>query len=445
MDSNLHRRACFLLWLSLVCCVVEGAVRKWAVGDASIAGRLAYLSKDIAMAAFLLISGYSVNPLTQIAKPSLQIGLGLLGVGTLVSSLWGIDPIGGPLTILTFFVLPFAAWRAGSCLPPDAMWRFARWVSLLAVLVCPLGVLQFYSPSGSPINRYSLEGEEHIALSAVSERVRATGTFAYITGFGEFAELAVWAGIVTFSVAQTPRDRWLGYLGLCAGLCCALVTVSRAVVIICIVQLAAWAIYGGQMGQKLKTAAAIVIVSLTVLVVTGRLDEASEITSTVYLRHEAAKNETLAGRLWYHFILPLNAIEWAPMGNGLGGEQAARNIIATNVGPASTFESPWGRTIMELGIIGCLGFLFTLGSAFVPWKAAYKMLPVGGEKAAFAVTGAALATRALLGFQFNHVAAYFFWAMTACVLASGSLVSMRGNIPINVVSAAAKGPGKMLQ
>ncbi len=420
MDSGNQRRAWLLLWLSLICCVADGALRKWVVGNTSMVGRFAYLSKDILWIGFFFNRFCRSNALVGIATPFLQCGMVLLGIGAIASSLSGFDPIGGPLTIITFFVLPLAAVAAGNSLPSDAILRFARWVSILTVLICPLGILQFYAPATNAINRYTLEGEDQIATASVSDRVRATGTFAYITGMCEFGELGVWASIVVFSMAQNVRDRWLGYAGICAALCSAFVTVSRSAVLICLIELGAWVIFGGHIGQKFKTAVIIAAVALAALISADRFDVASEVASTIYARSESAsKSDTISHRLWYQYLLPLYAIEISPMGDGVGSRQAASGADSS---ADVTFESPWGRTILELGVIGLLGFLVSLGVAFAPWKAAYQALPAGGERAALAVTGAALATRAMLGFQFNHVAAYFFWAMTACVLAMGNSV-----------------------
>jgi hypothetical protein len=421
MNSPAQKRALFLLWLSLMCCVFEGAARKWLVGDASVWGRVAYLSKDIVMAAFLIQYRVSTNWLATIARPFLYWGLGLLTAGALFSSLSGINPIGSVLTVRTFILLPAAAWAAGCCLPPDALRRYARWACVLAILICPLAVRQFYSPPGSAINRYSTEGEGQVATSGISQRVRATGTFSYITGMGEFATLGVWAGIIVFSMAQARYERWLGYVGLVAALCCALVTVSRAVAMMSIALVGTWALFGGQVGRKVQAIGVIAMAMWLGLAATDAWQEASEITSTVYLRHESSNDDSIAFRLWYQFVLPLQALDYAPLGNGLGSEQAGRTVDAEMLRSGSTFESPWGRTVMELGIIGFFGFLISLGGAFVPCRAWYLASPDATAKIIRTVTGIALAMRAALGFQFNHVASYFFWSMAACILASGNV------------------------
>ena len=83
-----------LLWLSLMCCIFEGAARKWAVGDATIAGRIAYISKDMVLAAFLLLGAGRANDLTRIAQPYLRIGMVLLAFGAVTSTVLGVEPVG---------------------------------------------------------------------------------------------------------------------------------------------------------------------------------------------------------------------------------------------------------------------------------------------------------------------------------------------------------------
>jgi hypothetical protein len=221
-------------------------------------------------------------------------------------------------------------------------------------------------------------------------------------------------------MAQKARQRWLGYVAFFAACCCALVTVSRSVVLISLILIGSWALLGGQIRRKLEVVATIAVVGLVVLMATNRWNEASEVTSTVYLRNEATQNDSFGHRLWYQYVMPLYAVEISPIGNGLGSEQAGRTVGPGAKRAGSTFESPWGRTVMELGVFGLVGFLVTLGVAFAPCKSIFQNLPNGGSKVMLAVTAASLATRALVGFQFNHVAAYFFWAMAACILAMGT-------------------------
>ena len=416
-----------LLCISLLCCVFEGAARKWAVGDASIAGRIAYISKDAALACFLLLGSGRANPLTRAVTPFLVCGLLLLGAGAAISAANGVQPLGAVLTIRTFFVLPLAALAAGRLLPRDALRKFALSVALLSVPIAALGTLQFYAPASSPLNRYSTMDEATcVATASVSQRVRATGTFSYITGFADFATLAVWAALVTLTLARTERARCLGYAGLAAGACGAFVTVSRAPVLISVGLVAVWTVAGGKLRRKAQMALAMAAACFLALWLSGRWNEAEEVASTVYLRHESARGETLAYRLWYQFIDPLDAADMAPLGEGLGSQQVAGSLNTKARRFRSTIESFWGRTILELGVIGLAGFLASCGAVLAALCAAYLRSPRGEARTVLAVTAATLGARLLAGIQYDHVAAYFFWAVSATTLAScGAAVPAR--------------------
>lgn len=420
------RAALFLLAASLACCVFEGAARKWWLGgDTSTASRLAYLSKDIVMACFLLLGRGRPNRLTSRSTSLMALGLALLALGTIMTASLGVEPVGAVLTIRTFFVLPVAAFVAGKLLPPDALRKFALWIALLSLPMAPLATLQFFSPSGSLLNRYStMEAKEDATTSGVSERVRATGTFSYISGLSEFSMLAAWAGIFTFTSAKTRTIRWLGYGGLAAAGCCAFATVSRTPVLVVLGLVAVWAIAGGKFGRKAQMALAMGITGFAAVYLSGAWQSAEEVIGTVYLRHE--RSDTVASRFWYHYILPLNAIVESPMGEGLGSQQASvTNDQIGRRGLKETYEGPVGRTILELGLVGFAGLLATCGAVFSTAWFAYRAVPKGAPRTAMAVTGAALAVRALLGFQFNHVAGYFFWSMAAALWAFLPVVPIR--------------------
>ncbi len=403
-------------------------MRKWVVADTSVAGRIAYVSKYLVLAVFLLLGAGRSSPLIRIAQPYMQIGMILLALGAVTTVASGFEPVGAVLTILTFFVLPLSAYAAGRHLPSDSLRRFAFWIAILSLGMAPLSFRQFYSPAGSWINRYSAEEEKIIiATSGVSERVRATGTFSYIGGLSDFAPVAIWAAIVTFTTARTGRMRWLGYAALAAGMCCAFVTVSRATALISVAFLAVWALAGGQFTRKAGTVLTIGAVGLAVVLLSGKAQTVEEISTTVIQRHaKATKNVQTGGdsfsyRFWYQYILPWESVLIAPMGDGLGSQQAKAMLSARSRGLGILFESAWGRTVMELGVPGLLGFLATCCVVFVPLKSAYFANRDGAQRTVLALTAAVLLSKAVVGFQFNHVGAYFFWAIAACVLALGNV------------------------
>src|SRR4051794_12522745 len=98
-------RPSWLLLVALLCCVLEGALRKWVVGDTSALGRLAYLSKDIVFFAIAMTGPVLPNRWGQLTKSFLGIGLSLLALGVATSSVSGFNPVGAILSIRSFFVL----------------------------------------------------------------------------------------------------------------------------------------------------------------------------------------------------------------------------------------------------------------------------------------------------------------------------------------------------
>jgi hypothetical protein len=402
------------LFIALVCCVLEGAVRKWVVGDKSWMANLAYFSKDIAFTAAMVAAPRMPNRLALASYPWFIGGLLLSILGAMLSTLSGFSPLGAILSFRVFFLLPLVAWQAGQVLPPDTIRRVARWLAWLAIPMAILGVIQFFSPSGSFINRYST-GEE-IATTGFSERIRATGTFSYISGLYVFANYAVWAGIVAITLADTKRQRQIGALGLIAGIACTLVTVSRSTMLISVAVLAAWLFLGGKALANLKPVALIIAVAGVGLYMSGYLEQANEVVSAVQTRSLRA-TDNFAERLIVEFSPIYDAFVLAPLGNGFGSEQAGRG---GTVRVGSTYESPWGRLVMELGIVGLMGFVVSMGIAAIP---IYRLLTAqrrGRLRTTAGVTAVVLLTNFLIGFQFNHVASFFFWFLTAALLALGN-------------------------
>jgi hypothetical protein len=193
-----------------------------------------------------------------------------------------------------------------------------------------------------------------------------------------------------------------------------------------------WALAGGKYGRKAQFAFTMGAILLLAGFLTEQWDTASEIVSTVYLRHEAV-SESFAGgfthRIWYTYAHPLGALTMAPFGTGLGSQQVASSLSEENARLGfQVFEGAWGRMTLELGIMGVVGFVGTIAAVFFPLGKMYRAMPAGDEKTVLAVTLGMLLARAFHGFQYNHVAAYFFWSMAATALA---MCNRSGQSPVH--------------
>jgi hypothetical protein len=407
-------RSSIFLLIAVLCCVLEGAARKWLVGDVSVAGRLAYFSKDVAFVAIALFGICTVTRSSLLSKPFIVAGLGLTSLGAMTSSISGISLVGGILSARSFLVLPLAAWVVGQSLPRDSLKKAALWISLISIPVAGLGAVQFFSPAGSVLNRYSTEGE-YVAMTGFDKRVRATGTFSYITGFSNFGNLAVWAGIASLTLARTPTERLIGMAGTVAGFGCTFETVSRAAALISLGIVVTWAVLGGGVIAKMKNGVLFAILVTVGFLLTGWGDDAIEIASAVQTRSEHA-TDNLSSRFDYTFIMPLNALYVAPLGGGFGFQQAGRQVLEDLNRLKSSYESAWGRVIMETGIFGLVGVIMTFGAVIKPSWVLYCETADPTTRTVVAVTAATALCFAIVGIHFNHVASFMFWFLAALLL-----------------------------
>ena len=394
---------------------MEGAMRKWVLGDASLLSKLAYISKDgvFALCLLQLSSGMKVQSL-QLRK-GLEIGLFLLLVGACVSCFGGINLIGAVLSTRTFFVLPVAALVASQTLTRESIYRVANVVAILAIGNAVLAGVQFYSPRTAWINKYSTD-EAFVATVGFAENVRATGTFSYITGFGYFGFVAVWAAIIILIRAKQPHQMVWGLVALTAGLTCSFVTASRAVGLMVVATVVAWVVFGSGIGQKVKIGI-IGLILVGFLFITDSGNELFEMGSAVQ-RRAAVASDDFWFRMEYQFVTPfVRAFDLAPNGWGYGTEQTGGGGMRAGDRHQFTIESPWGRMILEVGFVGMIGFVIccvtVLGICYQRFR--FDFDP--DVRTVYLISGISLLLNFLLGFQFNHVAGFFFWLVTALVIA----------------------------
>jgi hypothetical protein len=176
------------LWLSLafVANVMEGALRKWVPGFESGVGRnIAYFSKDLLMAgSVFLMMGRAWRPspgLEELRRWGLP-AMGLIGCGCIISLLSGFNAVGAVLTLRAMLVLPLLAYfYAGWSGKRFPLLGLAFVGVILGVGNGVLGLMQNSLPSSHILNKYATGGMHIVELAY---GVRATGTFAYITGLG---------------------------------------------------------------------------------------------------------------------------------------------------------------------------------------------------------------------------------------------------------------------
>lgn len=411
------------LWLSLALLanVLEGALRKWVPGfDSGVGRNVAYFSKDLILAlGVVLMTGRAWR-----AAPGLEelrqwgvIALGLIGFGGMISLMGGFNAVGAVLTLRALLVLPllaylFAGW-SGKRFPLLGL-AFVGVVLGLGNGV--LGLIQSGLPSSHIINKYAADEMQIVELAS---GVRATGTFAYITGLGVVSAMAVWAGMVMLSLSRSKWQVVWGVVGILGGIACAFASISRGTVVTAIVMLAVWALSSVRASRLMVNGTLVAGgVGLVLLLISpGLAERFMNVGWGVFDRFESAGDNNTQravgqwGEMW-------EAVVQIPLGNGLGTEQVGGNVATQGVASFTTYESQFPRIVAELGVLGFAGFMMMVAAVIMGLQR-MKHGP-GGARWNMVVT----ATQVYLLGQFygsvafNHTASAFVWLVVAAVFAA---------------------------
>lgn len=416
-DERAQMRLQWMLVAALAACVLEGAVRKWLIPDGSPLRYVAYFSKDILLAACILSPARAAaNPLVIRATHIITGGVVLTLFAALFGCTGGVNPVGAILTLRSTVVLPLLAVVIAKKLRPDAIIKLCLSISVFTAINAPLGAVQFFSPQGSAINKYTHDMES-VATAGYSERVRATGTFSYLTGLGIFSCAAVAAGLILASTQTEKRKIYIGYATVVGGLICAGTTVSRGVAVATIAELVTWLVLSGRV-KTLASGLALVIAVIGGLQLFGGSNSVTEILSAAQRRNEVA-GDSATGRILMLFIEVPYAIVDAPFGVGLGTQQIGGTFYATGSMAFASYEAEWPRIVMEMGLIGLIGVAIThLGTIFL-FASAWRMSRQPAIRTVYLTLAVVCGLWFVGGVVFNHVSSSFFWMFATCGFAVG--------------------------
>jgi hypothetical protein len=403
---------------ALICCVLEGGVRKWLLFNASpyVQG-VVYFAKD----GFLLLAalvGMRIPCRSQrlrLFRSNFLLATALLAAGMLLS-LPGFRVVGGALSLRSMLVLPWLAiWIASGLRGRDDFLWILGTIGWLAVANAILGVLQFYLPGDHFLNQQiGADVIGHGAEVGGHSRIRAIGTFPFINGMGDLSVLASWAGCVLL-LCRAPA--WSGQVCLAAGLVCALAAMSRYGLVCSLFVIGASLVFSRK-GWSLLVFWAVLLGSFF-LTMGGVLQESSEdgLFQGALTRHREA--DSIFQRLSYG-IQALKAYEETPLGEGLGITQAGQKAVEAARNQRGRYESEPARILYEIGLAGLAGiFLGRVLLLHLLWTCQARP-PSAGRLLANHLCRVgfwALAVYFVVGPCFNHISSTFVCIITAVTLA----------------------------
>ena len=339
--------------LVILLSVVDGAMRKWILPDAS---DIVYLGKDVVLLASY-VGALSRGWWRSATFPdsdlrAMRIAWVVLLVVVLVEVALNRedDPymtLNGARMFLTYVPM---AW-----LLPRFLARYARadvhrllkgWAWSL-IPMAALVTLQFTSPADASINRYAHDTAD-VATFGGPEGVRATGTFSYITGLADYANFA---GAIAAGLATTG-SMLLGGAALVGALWCALCSGSRLAVVWVLIQSVIVLV---ATGVRRGTAGRTVVVTMVAMLVMLRLySSQSPVLDAFVLRSE--RSVDASHRITGALTRPWTALgEFPVLGEGVGTSYQLRLRTGSTTGALQRWdEVTHDRFVVELGVLGLI-------------------------------------------------------------------------------------------
>ena len=360
----------------LVLVVLEGALRKWALPQAS---QLIYFLKDfVLVGAYLAYFGGSRSSKFSFKDETIR------GLAYLIS-FWCLfeafnpglgSPIIGIFGIRNYLLYIPLMWMLPSLFQSqEELYKYLRAYLLLLIPVGLLAIAQYFSPIDSPLNVYAPDMEQQIATSGGA--VRVTGTFSYIGGYSVYLGVCFSLLLSLITKQQTMLWRWLTIIELSLIAITSFMTGARGLMIFIILQLTGYFCLEGARnfsGLVNSFSKFLFPAIISFVLVTTKFSAAIDSFST---RISNSNTEVLLLRITGMFTEPFKFFEYALFdGYGAGATFQANGVIRSVFQlPAGEhipvyYEGETGRIALELGIIG---FFFWYGFKIVLLMAMWRV------------------------------------------------------------------------
>ena len=408
--------------LVFFCVIFEGAARKWLIpADFPELSYAAYLSKFVVL--WLVCVAIPVTTPTSGSlvefRGYLFVGLVLLACGALLSAISGFNPAGAVLTIVLVFAGPMLGYLAAARARMADTTRILQWVAVLSVFPAVLGLIQYELPVHHVLNRYLGDSSWKDVITDLG-RVRATGTFSFISGMTVMTVVGVWAGISLRILGSGTRDRLLGLVAVLSGFACGFTALSRGAVFMGVALLAARLVFVGRDRQLLvlTIVAALGYGYLSIDRPTSQMQLQVSLASGVFVRH--AHSDTVLDRVGSWGAQLSHATSQVPLGSGFGTNQVGAQVIDTGRHTLESYEAELARLVAETGVLGLAGALVIRIGLLVALFNVWWRMRGSPERDVLFLSMVTLCLFFVGNTAFNHVAAGFVWPIAAIALGLAS-------------------------
>lgn len=382
---------------ALIIFVVEGALRKWVLPQAS---DLIYFLKDL----IILVAYFKYY---QSSESKYPFKATFLNITLLTFLVWGIAQVftpglGSPIIGLFglkgyLFYTPLMWMLPNLFRSQEELHKFLRNYLLLLIPVALLAIAQFASPINSPINVYA--GGKDVTAT-VGGNARVTGTFPYIAGYSVYLSYCFSILIPLLSLHQAKMWRWLTLLELLLLVGTSFMTGARGLLIFEVLFLGGyflllWLTKPSMAASQIKPL--FFPIFLTLALIPNLFSEA--IAKFTLRATTSSDSATFLDRTFSVFGEPAVATQFKGLldSYGIGATHQAvfalrsiLQIVPGELPPAS--EGDMGRTVLEVGMFG-----------FILWYGLRLILIFGLFKVFWQLKTPFLRSLALASFLFQSI------------------------------------------
>ncbi len=351
---------CVVMLLSVV---LEGAVRKWILPESMHwLAAIPYLAKDFIALAFIVRFGIPVRArlARRLIGPVVCVAIALAPAAIL-----GLV-ISVPNAVITYknaVIWPVFALSLAANLTPVALKRITLTLAGLCIISAVLGAWQYSSPASARINAYAWSSMESDISEFAHGKVRATGTFSYISGFAAFG-IASFCWLYWRYLSGEHQNRApIIWMGLGSSIVIMLTSGSRAPIVMTVAVLV--------ISQLTLTSAKARIRSLVVmtglLLLGGIIMATSDIIQSWWTRWTTA-SDTVQDRVTMGGLTFVDIVMANPIGRGLGEQSQLSAYKQAASGATNTIyiDDTRSRVADEAGLLGLIALaLSTLMVAYL--------------------------------------------------------------------------------
>lgn len=402
--------------------VIEGIFRKWVFPGAS---ETIYFFKDI-----VLIGAY-IDYLFLSQEKRYPIKSSLITTLFGLSLCWGIIQAFNPnmgswligvLGLKAYFLYIPTIWLIPDLFrSANELYKFLRSHLLLSIPVGLLGIVQFFSPRNSFVNRYAGISTTNVANFGGEDVARISGTFSYLGSYSVYLTVCFALLFCLFNIEKTRKWKIIFASQI------ALVTVncfmsgSRTAVYSAVIFVAGFIFFELFKNFKLTLSLSTKIImpaAIIVLMLKFGLGSSYELFSA---RAEGASEE-FNSRTTLFIAEPIRNFKYASFyGYGTGATHQARGAVAKfldledeNNIPVQYEQEP-GRIMLDVGLIGFLFWyglrIFILFKLFVLYNSLNNNFLRQLTLSAFIIHLLAIRSHVV----YNHTFAVYYWFLASFI------------------------------